>query len=66
MKTKWQGSNPKRACHAFLIDKKAGEASLCGREPLSSDGVTSDEPIEAARQTCAACLKKVEKLINLI
>lgn len=64
MKIKWQGSHPKRACHAFLIDKKSGEASLCGREPLTSNGVMSDEPIKAARQTCSNCLKKVEKLIN--
>ncbi len=57
-KIKWQGTNFKRASHAFLADKKAGQASLCGIESLTS-GDTSDTPEITA---CGSCIKKAKKL----
>ncbi|KEK29110.1 hypothetical protein SXM_1266 [Shewanella xiamenensis] len=55
---KWQSTFHKRAAHAFISSKVAGEASLCGRETLHN-GETHQEP---QGQACGICLKKIEKI----
>ncbi len=62
IKVKWQGIHWKRSSHAFLSETKAGGVSLCGRETLTSDGVTSDEP---QRIACGSCVNKIKKLNSL-
>ncbi len=62
LKVKWQGQNQKRASHAFLIDATTGNVSLCGAEPLTSNGETSDVPSKLARNACGRCVNKIKKL----
>ena len=59
VKIKWQGSHWKRASHAFLMETKPGEVSLCGVAVLSNDGEVFNEP---QRMPCGSCGNKIKKL----